>query len=159
KRRTSAAIRSGLLRVLEMRSLNARSTLGTFMTAIRTAVQSSLPPQTASTRSVFIAGATGYMGSRLTSQLLARGHRAAGLARPGSETRLAVGCRCVRGDALDSSTFREQLQDADTYVQLVGVAHPSPSKAQQFQAIDLKSCEESLKALSAGVRHFVYVSV
>ena len=110
-------------------------------------------------RSIFIAGATGYMGSRLVGQLLARGHRVAGLARSSAKGKLPAGCRAVAGNALDCSTFRDQLRDADTYVQLVGVAHPSPSKARQFREIDLKSCEESLKAISDSVRHFVYVSV
>jgi uncharacterized protein YbjT (DUF2867 family) len=122
-------------------------------------MQSPLTSQSNAVRSVFIAGATGYMGSRLASLLLARGHRVAGLVRPGSEARLATGCRAVPGNALDSATFRNQLHDADTYVQLVGVAHPSPSKARQFREIDLKSCEESLKAVSTSVRHFIYVSV
>jgi uncharacterized protein YbjT (DUF2867 family) len=122
-------------------------------------MQTSRDPRLNTARSVFIAGATGYMGSRLAAQLLARGHRVAGLVRPGSEARLAAGCRAVAGNALDSTTFRDQLRDADTYVQLVGVAHPSPAKARQFREIDLKSCEESLKAVSACVRHFIYVSV
>jgi uncharacterized protein YbjT (DUF2867 family) len=116
-------------------------------------------PRRHAAKSVFIAGATGYMGSRLASQLISRGHQVAGLVRSGSGSRLTAGCRSVPGDALDGSTFRDQLQDADTYVQLVGVAHPSPSKARQFREIDLKSCEESLKALTPAVRHFVYVSV
>ena len=45
-------------------------------------------------------------------------------------------------------------------MQLVGVAHPRPAKAQQFREIDLKSCQESLAAaLANNVKHFVYVSV
>ena len=110
-------------------------------------------------RAVFIAGATGYMGSRLAARLLARGHRVSGLVRNGSERRLPPGCRAVFGNALDATTFRDHIADADTYVQMIGVAHPSPSKAQEFREIDLKSCEQALQALSSGVRHFVYVSV
>jgi uncharacterized protein YbjT (DUF2867 family) len=45
-------------------------------------------------------------------------------------------------------------------VQLIGVAHPSPAKAQQFRDIDEKSFDESLAAaVDNRVRHFVYVSV
>lgn len=45
-------------------------------------------------------------------------------------------------------------------MQLVGVAHPSPSKARQFREIDLKSCAESVAAaVKTRVGHFVYVSV
>ena len=110
--------------------------------------------------SVFIAGATGYMGSRLAAKLIARNHNVAGLVRPGSEKRLPAACRPVPGNALDHATFQDKLSDADTYVQLVGVSHPSPAKAPQFRDIDLKSCGQSLAvALANGVKHFVYVSV
>ena len=110
--------------------------------------------------SVFIAGATGYMGSRLAAELVRRGHNVSGLVRAGSENRFPTGCRPVPGNALDRSSFSGRLGGADTYVQLVGVAHPSPAKAQQFREIDLKSCEESVAAAVANsVKHFVYVSV
>ena len=109
---------------------------------------------------VFIAGATGYMGSRLAEELIRRGHTVSGLVRAGSENRLPTGCRPVPGNGLDHSSFSGKLGGADTYVQLVGVAHPSPAKAQQFREIDLKSCEESVAAAVAdNVKHFVYVSV
>ncbi|HKT47395.1 MAG TPA: NAD(P)H-binding protein [Candidatus Acidoferrales bacterium] len=109
---------------------------------------------------VFIAGATGYMGSRLASLLLARGHRVLSLVRPGSEPKLPTGCAPVPGNALDRRTFSNHLVGIDTFVQLVGVAHPSPSKGAQFRAIDLVSCQESVAAAAASrIPHFVYVSV
>ncbi|HTF44212.1 MAG TPA: NAD(P)H-binding protein, partial [Terriglobales bacterium] len=109
---------------------------------------------------VFIAGATGYMGQRLAETLLRRGHSVLGLVRSGSERRLYAGCKPVFGNALDRSTFVDKLEGAETYVQLVGVAHPSPTKGEQFRQIDLKSCEESVAvAVANRVRHFIYVSV
>jgi len=109
---------------------------------------------------IFIAGATGYMGSRLGARLTARGHAVAGLVRAGSERRLPEGCRPVLGDALDCKTFSAAVPGFHTYVQLVGVAHPSPAKAREFESIDRVSCEQSLIAAKAGgVQHFVYVSV
>jgi uncharacterized protein YbjT (DUF2867 family) len=111
-------------------------------------------------RRVFIAGATGYMGSRLAQELMRRGHLVSGLVRASSERELPVGCTAVIGNALDRTTFSGKVGDADTYVQLVGVAHPNPGKVREFQEIDLKSCEESLAAAVANrVQHFVYVSV
>jgi len=111
-------------------------------------------------RQVFIAGATGYMGSRVAAELARRGHQVSGLTRAGSERKLPENCEVVVGDALNAATFGEKIGDADTYVQLVGVAHPGPTKSRQFREIDLKSCKESLKAAVANrVQHFVYVSV
>lgn len=111
-------------------------------------------------REVFIAGATGYMGIRLAERLILNGHFVSGLARSGSESRLPMNCKPVLGNALDRNTFISKLDGADTYIQLVGVAHPSPTKGPQFRAIDLKSCEESIAvAIANRIQHFVYVSV
>ena len=100
------------------------------------------------------------MGRSLSAELLRRGHRVRGLVRPGSEQRVAPGCEGVTGDPLDASTYRDSIGDADTLVQLVGVAHPSPAKAAQFRAIDLVSAKQALWAARvAGIQHFVYVSV
>jgi uncharacterized protein YbjT (DUF2867 family) len=109
---------------------------------------------------VFIAGATGYMGTRLAEELIRRGHSVSGLVRPGSERKLPARCAPVAGNALDRESFRDKIRGAETFVQLVGVAHPSPTKAKEFREIDLKSCEESVAvAVANRVEHFVYVSV
>jgi uncharacterized protein YbjT (DUF2867 family) len=74
--------------------------------------------------------------------------------------RLAAGCDGVTGDPLDAATYQEFVAGCDTLVHLVGVAHPSPAKKEQFRSIDLASAREALHAAAAGgVRHLVYVSV
>jgi uncharacterized protein YbjT (DUF2867 family) len=114
----------------------------------------------ASHRQVFITGATGYMGRRLISRLLAAGHQVRALARPGSESKLPLGCQVVLGNALDASTYESQVAPAETFVHLVGVAHPSPAKAAQFRSVDLPSGLAAVQAaVKARIQHFVYVSV
>jgi len=109
---------------------------------------------------VFITGASGFMGRQLSAELLRRGYQVRGLVRRGSENRLAPGCEGVTGDPLDRATYRDHVNGAETFVQLVGVAHPSPAKAAQFRSIDLRSAKEALRAAAdARVQHFVYVSV
>jgi uncharacterized protein YbjT (DUF2867 family) len=111
-------------------------------------------------RNVFIAGATGYIGRQLSSRLVERGHRVRALVRPGSEKKLILGCTPVLGNALDAASYAEQITPADTFVQLVGVAHPSPKKATEFREIDLVSGLGAVAAAkAAGVRHFIYLSV
>ena len=111
-------------------------------------------------KSIFIAGGTGYIGQVLIPRLLERGHAVRALVRRGSEQKLPSGCEAVIGDALDGSSFTERVRPSDTFVQLVGVPHPSPAKAAQFQTIDLASVRASVSAAArAGVKHFVYVSV
>ena len=111
-------------------------------------------------REVFLTGSTGFMGSRLTAELLRRGHRVRALARPGSESKVPLGCEVVHGDALRAETYAARAAPSDTFVHLIGVAHPNPRKAAEFRDIDLKSCQEAVRAASdAGIRHFVYLSV
>lgn len=60
----------------------------------------------------------------------------------------------------DHESFASAVATVDTFVQLLGVPHPSPSKARQFVEVDLRSARESiLAAQAAAVQHFVYVSV
>jgi uncharacterized protein YbjT (DUF2867 family) len=111
-------------------------------------------------REVFLAGATGYMGTALARELLRRGHRVRVLVRPGSETKAPQGCELVLGDALHAESYASHVAPADTFVHLVGVAHPNPRKAAEFRSIDLKSIQAAVQAASkARVRHFVYLSV
>jgi len=109
---------------------------------------------------VFIAGGTGYIGRPLIECLVKDGHTVRALARPESKGKLPAGCRSVIGNALEGKSYQEDVAPADTFVHLIGVAHPGPGKKQQFQDIDLKSIECAVAAARfAGVRHFVYVSV
>ena len=109
---------------------------------------------------IFVAGGTGYIGRPLIEGLLKDGHSVRGLARAGSERRLPAGCTPVVGNALDAATYQGRVAPADTFIHLVGVAHPGPGKGQQFREIDLKSIECAVTAARfAGVRHFIYVSV
>jgi uncharacterized protein YbjT (DUF2867 family) len=115
---------------------------------------------TAQTHRVFVAGGTGYVGRPLIAQLLERGHQVHALVRPGSERKLPAGCQAIPGDTLDSKSYASKIPPADTFVQLVGVSHPSPAKAAEFRNVDLASGRSAVEAAKcAGVRHFVYVSV
>jgi uncharacterized protein YbjT (DUF2867 family) len=111
-------------------------------------------------RFVFLSGRTGYIGSELSNRLTARGHHVRVLARPGSESKVPAGATMIPGDALPASTFAPILRPGDTLVHLTGIAHPAPWKGQQFREIDFVSLRASAEAAqSAGIGHFVYVSV
>jgi uncharacterized protein YbjT (DUF2867 family) len=117
-------------------------------------------PRCADSRRIFITGGTGYLGSSLIPALLERGHRVRGLVRPKSKGNLPSACEVVSGDALDANTYKNLVRPSDTFVHLVGVPHPSPSKAAQFRAIDLVSAREAINAAAdLGVAHFIYLSV
>lgn len=111
-------------------------------------------------RRILIAGATGYLGSRLATQLLERGHDVVAFTRPGSVDRVPPCCDIVTGDACDPEAYAEAAQTCDTLIHLVGVAHPSPSKAKAFETVDLASARAAAYAAHrADVRHVLYVSV
>lgn len=111
-------------------------------------------------RRVFLAGGTGYMGQRLITRLIERGHDVRALVRAGSEKKLPAGCTAIAGDALHEESYADRIAPADTFVQLVGVAHPSPARAAEFRSIDLPAGLGAIRAAKkASIRHFVYVSV
>ena len=109
---------------------------------------------------VFITGGTGYIGSRLIPRLTAQGHKVSALVRPESVGKLPPACEPVTGNALDAASYRDRVRPATTFVQLVGVAHPGPAKADQFRSIDLVAGRVAVAAaVFSGIEHFVYVSV
>ena len=117
-------------------------------------------PKSSDSRRVFITGGTGYIGTALLPILLERGHRVRVLARPGSKAQLPAECEVVSGNPLDANSFRQVIRPADTFIHLVGVAHPSRAKAAKFRTIDLVSVREAIAACSeVGVQHFIYLSV
>jgi uncharacterized protein YbjT (DUF2867 family) len=100
------------------------------------------------------------MGRNLIPEILKRGHTVRALVRPGSVSKLPAGCTAITGDPLDRTSFAHEISPADTFVQLVGVSHPTPAKAAEFRSVDLQSAREGIAAaVEAGVRHFIYVSV
>jgi uncharacterized protein YbjT (DUF2867 family) len=111
-------------------------------------------------RPVFVTGGTGYLGRALIDALLAREYPVHALVRPGSEARLASGTVRVTGDALDAASFVAAIPEQATVVHLVGTPHPSPSRAAEFQRVDLGSIRATTTAAQrAGAGHVVYVSV
>jgi uncharacterized protein YbjT (DUF2867 family) len=109
---------------------------------------------------VFLTVGTGYIWQRLIRELVSRGYSVTAVVRVGFEKKSTSGCATVIGDALNGESYAHRVSGHATFVQLVGVAHPSPPKAQQFAEIDERSAMEAIRvARNAGVGHFVYPSV
>lgn len=113
-----------------------------------------------SEKTVFITGSSGYMGKRLIRILLHRGHKVIALVRKGSEHKIPAGASVVSCDPFDAVQLSARIPANAVVVQLLGVAHPSPRKANQFREIDLRSViATATAAATAGAQHFIYVSV
>src|SRR6185312_6469288 len=96
-------------------------------------------------RRVFVTGGTGYIGQRLIRALCDRGHAVEAVVRAASANKLPANCTPVIADALDGASYARHISPDHTLVQLVGVAHPSPAKAQQFVEIDERSAMEAIR--------------
>lgn len=119
-----------------------------------------LPSARVEGRDVLVAGGTGYIGQRLVPRLIATGHRVRVLARPSSCNRVTPGAAAVPGDALDPASYAAAVQPGDTVIHLVGTPHPSPSKAAEFQRVDLPSVRAAVSAAAQRhAAHLIYVSV
>src|SRR6476646_3680617 len=109
---------------------------------------------------VFVTGGTGYIGRPLIAALLERRCGVHALVRRGSEHKLPAGVAAVAGDALDAATFAAAIPRGAAVVHLVGTPHPNPSKAAEFERVDLQSIRATTTAArDAGAAHIVYVSV
>ena len=109
---------------------------------------------------VFVTGGTGYIGRPLIETLIARKHKVHALVREGREDSIPTGATPVIGNALDAATFATAIPPGATLVHLVGTPHPNPSKAAEFERVDLGSIRASATAAAASnVGHIVYVSV
>ena len=109
---------------------------------------------------VLITGGTGYIGTRFIPALIGREHSVRALVRPQSAARLPARAIAVRGNALDAASVAAALNPDDTLVHLVGTPHPNPSKADEFERVDLASIRASVAAAAERrIPHLVYVSV
>ena len=109
---------------------------------------------------VCVTGGTGYIGSRLIPLLVDREHQVTAIVRPGSERKIPPGTAIVSADPLKEDSYTSSIHGCDTFIHLIGVPHPSPSKSAQFRAIDLPSIQIAVKAArDAGISHFIYLSV
>src|SRR5678816_3115415 len=84
-------------------------------------------------QNIFITGGTGYMGTRLIKALQNQEFVIRALVRKGSENKLPPGCEMITGNALDASSYQDKIEPSSTFVHLVGVAHPSPSKKEHLE--------------------------
>lgn len=109
---------------------------------------------------ILVTGGTGYIGRHLIPLLVARGHRLRVLAREQSLGRVPLGAVGVAGDALNAESVASAMRPGDTVIHLVGTPHPSPSKADQFEKVDLVSIRSTVSAArKVGIAQLIYVSV
>ena len=111
---------------------------------------------------VLITGASGFVGTALVDELLARGHHeVVGSVRNALK---AKPCELVEtGDLSDSTDWSKALAGVDTVVHLAGRAHvlgdTSANRLNEFRRVNVDATVNLAKtAARMGVRRFVFVS-
>jgi nucleoside-diphosphate-sugar epimerase len=108
---------------------------------------------------VFLTGGTGYLGSAIAAQLVARGHAVTGLARSDRSAAVlaAAGVTPLLGDLADADVLREAVRDADGVIH-AGFSHDDWGRMDEAFAQDERAVEAMLDALAGSDKSFVYTS-
>ncbi len=112
---------------------------------------------------VLIAGGTGFIGSRIVDELVAKGgHRVLVMTRDPARTRPKPGVEYVRGDVADAASLESATRGVDAVVHTVQFPnHPveNPRKGWTYEEVDGAGTERMAAAAAKnGVKRFVYLS-
>lgn len=112
-------------------------------------------------RTVFLTGATGFIGGRLAARLAERGDRLRCLARDSSDTREleALGAELVRGDVTDADRIASGMEGADLAYHLAAIYRVGVVDEAELERVNEGGTRAFLQALRrAGTPRAVYVS-
>lgn len=113
---------------------------------------------------IFLTGATGFIGSHVMNQLLARGDEVVALSRKGKvgphlEGVHAPGLHVVRGDLLEPGGWREVLATCDGVVHIAGWISTRARDLPELRRINVEATGRLWDACrDAGVRRVVYLA-
>ena len=111
---------------------------------------------------VFVTGASGWIGSAVTAELLAHGHEVIGLARSdaAAEKVAASGAEVLRGDIQDIDVLRAGAEQADGVERALELIHPATSLGSVESLIERRDRIEpdgrvapGLLRMSVGLEH------
>lgn len=110
---------------------------------------------------IFVTGATGFIGARLTGCLLRTGHQLTCLVRPTSDIRALrrPGVRLVVGDITIKSSFLETMRGCDAVIHLAGSIEFWVPDTRVYRTTNVDGTRNVLEAaLATGVAKVIHVS-
>lgn len=116
--------------------------------------------QNPDSRTILVAGATGYVGGRLVERLLAAGYRVRALARSMDKLKGRTWSEdpeieLIEADLLEPETLRDAFEGCDTAYYLVHSMNP---QQKDFAKADRLAAENFIKAASgAGLKRIIYL--
>ncbi len=115
----------------------------------------------ADAQTIFLTGATGFIGRRVAALLAARGYRLRCLVRdPGRALELTpTGVVLVRGDVADASAMAEGMRGVDAAIHLAGLYDVGPVDVAAFERVNIDGTRVFIEAVrNAGIRRAIHVS-
>ena len=109
----------------------------------------------------FVTGASGFIGSNLVQELLARGHRVKALLRPGADERGLRGLEFERvdGDLFDRQLLQRELAGCDWCFHLAASYQLWRRDYKPMYAVNVEGTRNVLEAAgAAGCRRIIYTS-
>ena len=110
---------------------------------------------------VFVTGATGFVGHAVLQRLCTLGHVVRCLVRRGSEGHLrGLGAIArIEGDVLARPGLEEGMAGCDAVIHLVGIIREHPAANVTFERVHVEGTRNVLEAArAAGVRRYVHMS-
>jgi NADH dehydrogenase len=107
---------------------------------------------------VFISGGSGFVGSAVIAELLARGCRVSALAHRGN-VQQSDSVRVTRGEVFDSIVLNEAIAGCDAAIHLIGIIMERPRAGVTFERMHVEATRAVIEAAKrAGIRRFIHMS-
>ncbi len=120
-----------------------------------------MPPLTNPQR-IFVAGATGFLGTSVVYALLEAGSQVTALMPPGVPLRLghiSDQVRLIEGDAWNRGSLTGRSRGHDTVIHLIGSIRQQPARGLTFHHLNVDSLQNITRmAIGDGVRRLLYIS-
>ena len=108
---------------------------------------------------VFIAGGTGFVGTRVVAKLLENEHNVICLSRNPRLVRLPSSVHVVKGDATDPGGLAEMIKGADVVINLIGIIRSVDARGITFRKLHVEATQNLLTAAKkAGIKRFIQMS-
>ena len=108
---------------------------------------------------VFVTGASGFVGSNVVRELLARGYAVNALVHRADLPVAGDNVRPVRGDLFTPKALDEGIAGCDAVIHLVGIIMQRPAQGVTFERVHFEGARNVVDATKrGGVRRYVHMS-